>query len=399
MMWNWQQNNWPHFSYEAEKLNQKENEFSFNAGQSFGIFISLGNTDQKHINIQLLESEAYTTSEIEGEILNRDSIQNSIFYHFNLPHFLPHDTPKEYGIASLLIDNYQNYQQPLTKERLCKWHKLIIHNNPNSIFQIQTIGDYRIGTQPMQIQSGHLHNPTIHFEAPPSAQVPQEMKNFIDWFNDSAPDGSNPLPALTRASIAHLYYESIHPFEDGNGRIGRALVEKSLAQNLRQPTLIGLSNVIQNHKKQYYQAFENSQTHNNIDKWLDFFSNIILKAQAETIATIQFIARKNNFFIHYHNQLNLRQKKVIERIFKTGINGFKGGLSAKNYQVIAKTPPATATRDLQDLVQKGILTRTGLRKSTRYYLNLELREKPREPQKILYKKLHDFDNNDMMDKN
>ena len=398
-MWNWQQPDWTHFSYDTENLTTLEKNFLFNSGQSFGIFISLENDDRKHINIQLLEHEAYTTSEIEGEILNRDSIQNSLFYHFNLPHFLPHDTPKEYGIASMLIDNYQNYQKPLTKETLCEWHTLIIHNNPNSIFQIRTIGDYRIDKHPMQIQSGPLHNPTIHFEAPPSAQVPQEMKKFIDWFNDSAPDGNAPLPALTRASITHLYYESIHPFEDGNGRIGRALVEKSLAQNLEQPTLIGLSAMIQNHKKQYYQAFENSQTHNNIDEWLDFFANIILKAQAETIATIRFITRKNNFFMHYHNQLNPRQKKVIERIFKAGINGFKGGLSAKNYQVIAKIPPATATRDLNDLVQKGMFNRTGMRKTTRYWLNLELPETPREQQKIHYKKLHDFNNSDMIDKN
>ncbi len=398
-MWNWEQNNWPHFSYDAKQLSQKENEFLLNSGKSFGVFTSLQKDDQEHINIQLLEHESYTTSQIEGEILNRDSIQNSIFYHFNLPHFLPHDTPKEHGIASMLIDNYHHYQKPLTKEILCNWHQLIIHNNPNSILQIQTIGDYRIGSHPMQIQSGHLHNPTIHFEAPPSEQVPQEMEKFIDWFNDSAPDGNNPLPALTRASIVHLYYETIHPFEDGNGRIGRALLQKSLAQSLNTPILLDLSATIQKAKKRYYQALEDSNKSNVIDGWLNYCTDMILDAQKNTMAKVTFIMQKGKFLSHYKNQINHRQEKALLRIFNEGIDGFKGGLSAKNYRAITKSAISTTTSDLNDLVQKGMFTRTGLRKTTRYWLNLDLPETPREPQKIHYKKLHDFDNDGMIDKN
>jgi len=234
------------------------------------------------LRIELLSDEAVKTSAIEGEMLDRSSVQSSLRRQFGLDAGAgyPAFRPQERGIADMMIDLYGSYADPLDHETLFRWHHMLIHN-------IGTIGAYRTHTDPMQIVSGRLDRPTVHYEALPSTQVLAEMEIYVGWFNDSAPNGKNPLPALTRAGMGHLYFEAIHPFEDGNGRIGRALVEK-----------------------------------------------------------------------------------VVARLFREGISGFKGGLSAENYIAITRTSRATATRDLQSLVEQGVLVRTGERRYARYHLNL-----------------------------
>lgn len=223
----------------------------------------------------------------------------------------------------------------------------------------------------MQVVSGPIHKPKVHFEAPPSSLMKGEMKTFIDWFKKTVPKGKEPLPALTRAGIAHFWFVCIHPFEDGNGRIGRAIAEKALSECLGQPVLIALSQTIQNNKKAYYSMLEESNKDNEITDWLLYFSRTILDAQEETQTLIDFVINKARFFDKFRVQLNERQEKVILRMFQEGPKGFTGGLSAENYITITQTSRATATRDLQDLVQKGALTKTGELKSTRYYLRLK----------------------------
>jgi Fic family protein len=179
------------------------------------------------------------------------------------------------------------------------------------------------------------------------------------------------LPALTRAGIAHLYFVSIHPFEDGNGRIGRAIAEKSLAQNLEHPTLIALAYTIERKRKDYYAALEHNNHDLEISDWLQYFACTVLAALDNTIKRVDFYIAKAKFFERLRDQFNGRQTKVIARMFREGIDGFKGGLSAENYISIAETSRATATRDLQDMVEKGALTRTGERRHTRYRLKVE----------------------------
>ena len=202
-------------------------------------------------------------------------------------------------------------------------------------------------------------------------RVPDEMKSFIAWFNDTAPGGKMSLPALTRAALVHLYFVCIHPFEDGNGRIGRALAEKSLAQNLGQPSLIALAYTIERKRKDYYAALERNNKDLEITEWMKYFCGTILEAQNNTLKRVDFYVSKARFYEKHRNALNERQSKVVARIFREGIEGFQGGLSAENYLSISKTSRATATRDLQDLVEKGALTRTGELRHTRYFLNLE----------------------------
>jgi Fic family protein len=222
----------------------------------------------------------------------------------------------------------------------------------------------------MQVVSGPDYKRIVHFEAPPSAQMRDEMKRFIVWFNNSAPNGKAPLQPLTRAGIAHLYFVCIHPFEDGNGRIGRALAEKSLAQNLSQPSLIALAYTIERKRNDYYAALERNNKEMEITDWLTYFANTVLEAQRNTIKRVDFFVAKAKFYERLRGQLNERQDKVIARMFKEGIDGFKGGLSAENYISISKTSRATATRDLQDLVEKGALSKTGELRHTRYSLNI-----------------------------
>jgi Fic family protein len=179
------------------------------------------------------------------------------------------------------------------------------------------------------------------------------------------------LPPLTRAGIAHLYFACIHPFEDGNGRIGRAIAEKSLAQSLGYPSLIALAYTIERKPKDYYDALERNNKDLEITDWLQYFSRTVLAAQVNTIRRVEFYVTKAKFYEDMHDKFNERQAKVIARMFKEGIDGFKGGLSAENYISIAGTSRATATRDLQDLVKKGALIRIGERRHTRYFLPVD----------------------------
>lgn len=237
------------------------------------------------------------------------------------------------------------------------------------------IGRYRTSSEPMQVLSA-MGSPKIHFEAPPSAKVPAEMKQFITWFNRTAPGGAEPLPALTRAGAAHLYFESIHPFEDGNGRIGRALAEKSFAQSLGQPSLIALAATILARRARYYTALEAANKRNEITDWLAWFAGTTIEAQRRTLALTEFLIDKTKLLDRIRGALNERQEKALLRMFREGPEGFEGGMSAGKYSTITGASPAITTRDLADLTEKDALIREGERRHARYKLNVPLRHVP-----------------------
>jgi len=366
MRWNWQRSNWPKFTYDATTLEPLEREFLRNSGQFIGAFKHIGQDDRDIIKIELMGDEALKTSEIEGEILNRASLQSSLRQQFGLDKAKRRGPPAEWGIAEMMVDLYRGFADPLRHETLFAWHRMIMSGHRS----IHVIGGYRQHTEPMQVVSGSVNNPKVHFEAPPSSRMKKEMDAFVAWFNGTAPSGKHPLPALARAGITHLYFESIHPFEDGNGRIGRALSEKSLAQNLGQPTLIALAYTIERARKAYYDMLERSNKDSEITGWLTYFAETVLEAQHNTLKRVDFYIAKARLYDKLRGQLNPRQEKVIARMFHEGIDGFKGGLSAENYISITKTSRATATRDLQDLVNKEALYRTGELRHTRYHLSI-----------------------------
>lgn len=363
--WNWQKDDWPYFSYTNGIINGQEERYQFYAGQSYGIKQTFGDKDVLNLDVELILNEAFRTSEIEGELLDRDSLQSSIRKHFGFQEPTLRNNPREIGITRMMLDLYKNFNDPLTHETLFNWHLQLMNGRSDIL-----IGEYRTHEDPMQVVSGSgdIYNPVIHYEAPPSHDVPKEMERFIEWFNST-----RQLPPLLRAGIAHFYFLSIHPFEDGNGRVARALIEKSLDQHLEYAGLLSTSTVIQENKNAYYNALETQNKHNQIDNWLVYFADTMLEAQKCTIKDMQFLVQKGHFFDKYRDQMNEYQSKVITRILKEGRNGFKGGLSRKNYVIIAKVSAATATRQLTDLLTKGILTTEGKGRSVRYYLNLEFK--------------------------
>ena len=371
MKWNWQKTQWPNFAYKKAALAEREASFLRQSGIFLGTLKHIKKKDQDSLAIEVISTEALKTSEIEGEILNRDSVQSSVRRHFGLSGDTKKTPPAEQGIADMMVDLYRTFATPLTHDQLFAWHKMLTKGRKD----LHDIGSYRTHQEPMQIVSGPVHDPNIHFEAPPSKEMRREMDTFIRWFNDTAPEGKTPLPALTRTGIAHLYFACIHPFEDGNGRIGRAIAEKALSQTLGQPTLIALSQTIQGNKKAYYRSLELNNKDMEITDWLTYFADTVLQAQQLTQTLIDFLIEKTKLYERLRGQLNDRQDKALARMFREGPEGFQGGLSAENYISITQAPRATATRDLQDLVEKGALFKTGELRHTRYFLNLNAEKK------------------------
>jgi Fic family protein len=255
-----------------------------------------------------------------------------------------------------MIDLYRTSSDPLSEAMLFRWRQMLFKAGN----ALKYIGSYRADREPMQGVSGALYEPKVHFEAPPSGRAPKEMTRLIRWFNATAPGGKKPLSALTRAGIAHLYFESIHPFEDGNGRIGRAVSEKALAQTILA------------RRKSYYAALEASNKKNEVTQWLRWFAGIAIEAQRRTTARVEFLIDKTRLLDRVQGQLNERQEKVLLRMLAEGPGGFEGGLSAGNYMRITDATTATTTRDLADLVAKGALIRKGEHRYTRYYLPIPL---------------------------
>lgn len=372
MMWNWQRADWPTFTWKASRLAAAEQQFLVAGGTFVGAIKHLGEEDRNQLTVEVMSTEAVTTSEIEGEILDWASVQSSIQRQLGLAADNRQAAPAERGVSEMMVNLYETFAAPLSDDMLFEWHGVLMGGRQD----LTDVGGYRTSAEPMQIVSGAMGASNIHFEAPPSAGVPSQMKQFITWFNRTASRGAEPLSALTRAGAAHLYFESIHPFEDGNGRIGRAVAEKSLGQSLGQPSLIALGATILARRASYYAALEAANKNNEITEWLAWFAGTTIEAQRRTLALIEFLIDKTRLLDLIRGQLNERQEKALLRMFKEGPEGFEGGMSAGKYSTITAASPATTTRDLADLTEKGALVREGERRHARYKLNIPLRHVP-----------------------
>ncbi len=369
MTWNWQQADWPNFAWNSVRLEKAEQQFLLGAGVLTGITKHLGQDDREQYMVDAMSTEALTTSEIEGEILDRASVQSSIRKQLGLSADKRRVHPAERGIAEMTVDLYRSFSEPLSEGMLFRWHKMVVSGRRD----LKDGGRYRTGTESMEVVSGPVGDPHVHFSAPPSSRVPSEMDRFLVWFDRTHSGGKHPLPALTRAATAHLYFESIHPFEDGNGRVGRAISEKSLAESVGQPTFTSLAATILLRRKHYYEALEAANKQNEITNWLIWFAGVAIEAQQRTIASIEFLIDKTKLFDCLRNELNDRQTKALLRMFREGPEGFQGGLSAGKYSMITGASPATTTRDLSDLVSRGALIREGDLRHARYRLSVPLR--------------------------
>lgn len=350
-------------------MSNSEERFLLGSGVFLGTIKHLPEEEKTQLIIESMSDEAITTSEIEGEILNRQSVQSSIRRQLGLAGEIRKATGAEQGISQMMVDLFRGYAQPLTKQTLFQWHAMIMQDRAD----LANRGSYRTHQEPMQIVSGQLGAPNVHFEAPPSEQVAAEMDRFLEWFDKTAPGTGAPLPPLTRAGIAHLYFESIHPFEDGNGRIGRAIAEKVITQSLGQPSLTAIAATILANRKSYYEALEAANKHNEITAWLAWFAAMGLEAQERTLAQIEFLIEKTKLLDRTKDKLNPRQSKALHRMLREGIEGFKGGLSASKYMTITQASSATATRDLAEMIDLKALVRTGEKRHTRYQLPIPIR--------------------------
>jgi len=368
MSYNWQQPDWRNFSYSQKDLEDLLFDFAEKAGHLSGLAKAMSATFQEDALIEILVSEAIKTSEIENEYLSRADVTSSIRNNLGLS--APPEKIKDVrakGIGKLMTEARRTYDQKLSNKTIKQWHSYLFSKQTHI-----AVGEWRSHIEPMQIVSGVLGKEKVHFEAPPSAMVPENIDAFVEWFNKTAPQGDSPIkhPPI-RAAITHLYFESIHPFEDGNGRIGRALADKALSQSLGYPLLLSLSATIESNKKAYYAALKKAQRTNKITPWLIYFLHVIIEAQHTAETLIKFTIKKAQFFDLNKAKLNERQLKCVQRMLQEGPQGFEGGMTAKKYMRITKTSKATATRDLSNLDSMGFFKIQGAGRSTRYYLNLD----------------------------
>lgn len=368
MLYNWQLPDWPKFTYDLSEVEDVLFEFAEKAGHVSGILKALPADAQIDAVLNLMVSEAIKTSEIEGEFLSRQDVLFSIRNKLGLNNHLEQiKDRKSEGAGELMVAVRNTYSEPLTEEMLFHWHAMLMKDSSDIL-----VGGWRTHEDPMQIVSGAMGRWKIHFEAPPSSVVPKEMLSFIHWFNETAPDGQHPVKkAPVRSAIAHLYFESIHPFEDGNGRIGRAIAEKALSQTIGRPAMLSLSAAIEANKKAYYEALMNAQRDNEITAWMAYFVPLTLEAQNRAMVLIDFTLKKTRFYDRFKGLLNERQLKAIGKMMDAGPEGFTGGMNASKYSSITKAPKATATRDLQSLAQLSALIQRGGGRSTHYLLNLD----------------------------
>ena len=363
MKYCWQHPDWPNFTYDDCELRHLLYVYAFDSGKLSGEMVQLKEPLRNEAHLILMASEAIKTSQIEGELLNSEDIRSSIknFLGLSNPPTRVLDQKAE-GIAALMVDLQKTYSAPLTKETLFHWHQLVLPPAAKSLLppNIQ-IGQWRTDESLMQIISGPIGHEKVLYEAPPSHQVEREMERFLQWYNDTNPlnpDRKRHLSGPERAGIAHLWFELIHPFDDGNGRIGRAIANQALMQDAGYPVLVTLSSALEIKRKDYYEQLHRaSQPNMDVTPWVNWFGDAARQAQKESAARIQFILRKAIFWNNNENKdLNARQVKAINQAFDAGIGELQLSISAQKYQGITGCSKATATRDLSDLVQKGCLT-------------------------------------------
>lgn len=377
----WQHPDWPNFNYQTGEIEHLLYQYALDAGRLAGGLTYLQQNQQYNAYIDLMVSEAINSSLIEGEKLDKEDVRSSIKNYLGLsePPKRVAD-PRAEGIAALMVDVRKSFQERLSEEQVCRWHQMVMSGSENRLLGGNLkVGQWRVSEEPMQIVSGPIGYEKVHYEAPPSHDVPNQMDTFIQWFNRTNPlldKGAAGLKKITgpvRAAIAHLWFESIHPFDDGNGRIGRALAELALAQDLGMPSLMSLSTVIEQNKNSYYDALHKaSEQSMDITSWINWFVRMVKQAQDSAAEGVRFVLQKSRFWVaHQKTPLNNRQQKVLRKWFEAGSEGFEHGMSAKKYMSMAGCSKATATRDLASLLELDCVERLpGEGKNTRYQIKL-----------------------------
>lgn len=349
----WQRANWPNFSWQNDKLLHPVGRTRFCQGRLLSRIRGLGMNLSQEAQAEILTEETIKTAAIEGQSLSRNSVRSSVARRLGLPIAgLPSAERHVDGLVEMILDATARYNEPLTAERLKGWQAALFPTGFSGLRRIRT-GTWR-GPVPMQVVSGPVGREKVHFEAPPADRIGEEITRFLSWWEASLDN----TEGLLRAGIAHFRFITIHPFEDGNGRIARALTDMALAQDERlSKRFYSLSAQIMAERDQYYKILEQCQKgDDDITAWLLWFLGCLERAVKNSETLISKVLAKADFWQrHGQTPMNDRQRKVVNRLLDAGQGGFEGGLTTKKYVSIAKTSRATAYREISDLVGKRVL--------------------------------------------
>ncbi len=362
--WIWERESFPNFVYQKVALESLYYKF----GQLKMLASFLDRKSFGELTLDVLVDEALSTSAIEGEMLQRSSVRSSINKLLKLGLEEDYDdTPQSDALTEVLIDA-KNNKEALTKERLCAWHAALFPTGRSGMKEIR-VGAYRTDEEAMRIVSGSWEKEKVHYVAPPAKDVERLMEEFLVWLN--AEDDTD---AIHKVIVAHLYFVLIHPFDDGNGRIARASTDFVLARaELASGNFYSISSVIYKVRKEYYAVLDEvcRHTDQNIDVWVQWFAKVIEASVDDTLKRVETVTIKAKFWDrHRETALNARQKKVILKMLSALPEGFEGGMRVNKYMIIAKTTRVTASRDLADLVEKGVMKHFGKGRGGYYVLDM-----------------------------
>lgn len=369
--WIWQHADWPHFHWQPGHLAALLRECGQAQGKLLGMLGSVSQATSAQNELDALLQNILTSSAIEGEHLNVGSVRSSLARRLGLEAKADGQVSRRSeGLAELMMDATAQFAQPFTLARLLNWHQWLFPEPDAGITaRVLNIGGLR-GDEPMQVVSGRLDRPTVHFEAPPRQGLEQAVDNFLEWFESSRDQPE--LDPLVRAGVAHFWFVTLHPFDDGNGRLTRAITDLALAQGEHQAIrFYALSASILEDRAGYYHALETSQKATlDITDWLQWFLKTLLRSLQQAMARIDRVLDKTRFWQQHHDlSFSVEQVKVLNRLLDGGDKGFEKGISAAQYQAVAKVSKATATRHLAYLLEKGCLVRLpGAGRSTRYQI-------------------------------
>lgn len=360
----YQQIDWPNFVWDESTLFPYISSVRYHQGKLLGKIESLGFDLGEEATLETISIDIVKTSEIEGEFLNMAEVRSSVARKLGIDYAgITHTNRRVDGVVEMMLDATQNYEFPFSKDRLCGWHNSLFPSSRSGLHKI-IVGDWRDDKQgKMQVVSGSFGKEKIHFEAPAADRLEYEMNKFIDWINSE-----NTVEPIIKSAIAHFWFVTIHPFDDGNGRIARAIAESLLTRaDCTKQRAYSMSSQIMKSKSSYYDILEYTQKGNlDITSWLVWYIERLDEAIKDSNNTLSFILEKSRFWeTHAKTLLNERQKKVIDKL----LNNFQGKLNTSKWAKLTNVHRDTALRDIQDLIQKNILKDTGEGgRSTNYVL-------------------------------
>lgn len=363
----WQYPEWPNFSWNEREISSILSEIRNLQGQLVGMMRMIGFDMQNAASLLVMTDDIVKSCEIEGVILDSERVRSSVARRLGLPsEGLPEPDHYTEGLVQVMLDAVQNAEKELTKERLFDWHSALFPTGRSGAYKI-TVADWRQGDEPMQVVSGAMGHERVHYEAPPSAAVPQMMSDFLKWVNSK----NEMLDPVIKAAIAHLWFVSIHPFDDGNGRLTRTITDMLLTRADGMPhRFYSMSATICQNRKDYYAALEHTTIGGtDITSWLKWFLQTLRLSLLDAMRTVERTIKKSQFWQEHRGvSMNERQTKMVNLLW----DGLEGKLTNAKWAKITKTSSSTALRDIQELVSAGVLkvSESGGR-STNYRLEMD----------------------------